>query len=317
MPQNIKSFTSQFIADLVGGKVIGNPSVEISELSSLEEANKKSISFLSHSSYEKYLLSSAASVILIDKEINLETDKTFIRCKDAYLAYALVSQLFSENTSYEIKDYPNTPNSSGIYIHQTASIGSNVTIGPNTFIGANCKIDDNTIIHPNTTIFQDVEIGMSCTIFSNTVLGSDGFGFAPNGKSFEKIHQLGKLVIGNNVEIGASCCIDRGALENTIIHDGVKLDNLIHIAHNVVIGKNSAIAASCAIAGSTIIGNNFRMGGLSGVLGHLYICDDVTVGAHTLITKDINQSGEYIGIMPAQEKKEWVKSSIFIKKREE
>ncbi|MEC7999675.1 MAG: UDP-3-O-(3-hydroxymyristoyl)glucosamine N-acyltransferase [Pseudomonadota bacterium] len=317
MPQNIKSFTSKFIADLVGGKVIGNPSVEISELSSLEEANQNSISFLSHPKYEKYLSSSAASVILIDKEINLETDKTLILCKDAYLAYALVSELFSENISYEIKDYPNTPNSSGIYIHQTASIGSNVTVGPNTFIGANCKIDDNTIIHPNTTILRDVEIGKSCNIFSNTVLGSDGFGFAPNGKNYEKIHQLGKLLIGNNVEIGASCCIDRGALENTIIHDGVKLDNLIHIAHNVVIGENSAIAASCAIAGSTKIGNNFRMGGLSGVLGHLSICDDVTVGAHTLITKDINKSGEYIGIMPAQEKKKWAKSSIFIKKREE
>jgi UDP-3-O-[3-hydroxymyristoyl] glucosamine N-acyltransferase len=122
-------------------------------------------------------------------------------------------------------------------------------------------------------------------------------------------------VIGKNVEIGASCTIDRGALDNTENHDGVKLDNQIQIAHNVVLGANSAIAASCAIAGSTVIGKNFQMGGLSGVLGHLSICNDVIVGAHTLITKSINESGNYIGIMPAQKQKDWAKSSVFIKKR--
>ena len=122
-------------------------------------------------------------------------------------------------------------------------------------------------------------------------------------------------MIGDNVEIGAGCTIDRGALDDTIIHDGVKLDNQIHIAHNVDLGKNSAIAACCAIAGSIVIGENFRMGGLSGVLGHLSITDNVSVGAHTLITKNISEGGEYIGIMPAQNPKDWAKSSIFIKKR--
>jgi UDP-3-O-[3-hydroxymyristoyl] glucosamine N-acyltransferase len=146
-------------------------------------------------------------------------------------------------------------------------------------------------------------------------LGSDGFGYAPSKNGYVKIEQLGKLVIGKNVEIGALCTIDRGALDNTEIHDGVKLDNLIQIAHNVVLGENSAIAASCAIAGSTVIGKNFQMGGLSGVLGHLSICDNVTIGAHTLITKSINESGNYIGIMPAQKQKDWAKSSVFIKKR--
>ena len=120
---------------------------------------------------------------------------------------------------------------------------------------------------------------------------------------------------GDNVEIGAGCTIDRGAIENTIIHNGVKLDNLVHIAHNVILGENSAIAASCAIAGSTIIGKNLQMGGLSGILGHLEIADDVLIGAHTLITKSINESGNYVGIMPAQEHKDWAKSSVFIKRR--
>ena len=145
-------------------------------------------------------------------------------------------------------------------------------------------------------------------------MGSDGFGFAPTNEGYVKIEQLGGLKVGKNVEIGANCSIDRGAIDNTEIHDGVILDNLVHIAHNVILGENSAIAASCAVAGSTKIGKNFQMGGLSGVLGHLDICDDVSVGAHTLITKNIEESGNYVGIMPAQSHKDWAKSSVFIKK---
>ena len=194
-------------------------------------------------------------------------------------------------------------------------IGKDVSIGANVVIGPNCVIGNNVIIKSNCWLVQDVEIGDFSVIHNGSVLGSDGFGYAPSKDGYVKIEQLGKLVIGKNVEIGASCTIDRGALDNTEIHDGVKLDNQIQIAHNVVLGENSAIAASCAIAGSTVIGKNFQMGGLSGVLGHLSICDDVTIGAHTLITKSINDSGNYIGIMPAQKQKDWAKSSVFIKKR--
>ena len=126
---------------------------------------------------------------------------------------------------------------------------------------------------------------------------------------------MGKLIVGDNVEIGAGCTIDRGAIDNTEIHNGVKLDNQVHIAHNVILGENSAIAASCAIAGSTTIGKNLQMGGLSGILGHLKIADNVLIGAHTLITKSIDKAGNYVGIMPAQEQKDWAKSSVFIKQR--
>jgi UDP-3-O-[3-hydroxymyristoyl] glucosamine N-acyltransferase len=162
---------------------------------------------------------------------------------------------------------------------------------------------------------MNVEVGKNSIIHPNSVLGSDGFGYAPNHPGYVKIEQLGKLIVGNSVEIGASCTIDRGAIDHTEIHDGVKLDNQVHIAHNVILGKNSAIAASCAIAGSTVIGENLQMGGLSGILGHLEICDNVLIGAHTLITKNITDPGDYVGIMPAQEKKDWAKSSVFIKKR--
>jgi UDP-3-O-[3-hydroxymyristoyl] glucosamine N-acyltransferase len=162
---------------------------------------------------------------------------------------------------------------------------------------------------------MNVEIGQNSIIHPNSVLGSDGFGYAPDNLGYKKIEQLGKLIIGDSVEIGAGCTIDRGAIDHTEVHDGVKLDNQVHIAHNVILGKNSAIAASSAIAGSTVIGQNLQMGGLSGILGHLTVCDDVLIGAHTLITKNINDPGDYVGIMPAQEKKDWAKSSVFIKKR--
>jgi len=162
---------------------------------------------------------------------------------------------------------------------------------------------------------MNVEIGKNTIIHFNSILGSDGFGYAQEKNEYIKIEQLGKLIVGDNVEIGAGCTIDRGAIDNTEIHNGVKLDNQVHIAHNVVLGENSAIAASCAIAGSTIIGRNLQMGGLSGILGHLNIADDVFIGAHTLITKSINKAGNYVGIMPAQNQKDWAKSSVFIKQR--
>ena len=248
--------------------------------------------------------------MIVKDGTSLNDTKTFLVCKDPYLAYAKLSNLFCEDENFIDGTIKNNS-----FIHNTARLGRNIKIGPNTFIGHNCSIGDNSIIYPNSTIMKDVSIGEDCKIHSNSVLGSDGFGFAQNGDKFEKIKQIGGLKIGKNVEIGAGCTIDRGAISDTCIEDGVILDNQIHIAHNVHLGENSAIAASCAIAGSTKIGKNFRMGGLSGVLGHLEICDDVTVGAHTLITKSIKTPGNYIGIMPTQNHMNWSKSAVFIKKR--
>ena len=201
------------------------------------------------------------------------------------------------------------------FIHESSDVDESVIIGPNVFIGPDCKNGQDSIIHANTSLVMNVEIGKDSIVHFNSVLGSDGFGYAPHKNGYTKIEQLGKLIVGDNVEIGAGCTIDRGAIGNTEIHNGVKLDNLVHIAHNVILGENSAIAASCAIAGSTIIGKNLQMGGLSGILGHLEIADDVSIGAHTLITKSINKPGNYVGIMPAQEHKDWAKSSVFIKKQ--
>lgn len=303
-------YSVEFIAKYIDAKVVGDPNLIISRLDTLESASNGSITFLAKSKYKKLLDKTDASAVIVKDGTSLNETKTFLVCKDPYLAYAKLSNLFCE-----VENFTDGIVKNNSFIHKTARLGRNIKIGPNVYIGQNCSISDNSIIYPNSTIMKDVSIGEDCKIHSNSVLGSDGFGFAQNGKKFEKIKQIGGLKIGNNVEVGAGCTIDRGAISDTCIGDGVILDNQIHIAHNVNLGENSAIAACCAIAGSSKIGKNFKMGGLSGVLGHLEICDDVSVGAHTLITKNIKNPGNYIGIMPAQNHVNWSKSAVFIKKR--
>ena len=307
-----QGFTLLELSKLINAKLIGDGKAIVDNLSTIQSSNKTSLTFLSNKKYSKYIKTSEAKAFIVHQDFVKEDDKkNFLVSEDPYLSYAMASKLFSP--------FYNDINNNGIHstaiVSSDAKIGNNVSIGANVYIGPNCVIGDNSCIQPNVSLVCNVKLGSNCNIFPGTVLGSDGFGYAPTKNGYVKIEQLGSLVIGDNVEIGAGCTIDRGALDDTIIHDGVKLDNQIHIAHNVDLGKNSAIAACCAIAGSTVIGENFRMGGLSGVLGHLSITDNVSVGAHTLITKNISEGGEYIGIMPAQNPKDWAKSSIFIKKR--
>ena len=306
-----KKFTLAEIADYTDSKVVGDSEAIVNNLSTLEKASSESLSFLSNSKYSKLLSSSKAQAIIVHNSFDIKDKRNYLVSSNPYLAYAKASSLFKKYV-FELDNEIIHPSA---IISNNSSIGENVSIGANVVIGPNCNIGNDVIIKSNCSIVQDVTIGENSIIHNGTVLGSDGFGYAPTKTGYVKIEQIGKLVIKKNVEIGANCTIDRGALADTEIHEGVKLDNQIQIAHNVIIGKNSAIAASCAVAGSTIIGKNFQMGGLSGVLGHLNICDNVTVGAHTLITKDIKESGNYVGIMPAQQQKDWAKSSVFIKKR--
>ena len=306
-----KEYTLAEIADHTDSIVVGDSGAIVNNLSTLEKASSESLSFLSNSKYSKFISSSKAQAIIVHDSFDIKDKRNYLVSSNPYLAYAKASSLFKKYV-FELDNDIIHPSA---IISNNSSIGENVSIGANVVIGPNCNIGNDVIIKSNCTIVQDVTIGENSIIHNGTVLGSDGFGYAPTKTGYVKIEQIGKLVIKKNVEIGANCTIDRGALADTEIHEGVKLDNQIQIAHNVIIGKNSAIAASCAVAGSTIIGKNFQMGGLSGVLGHLNICDNVTVGAHTLITKDIKESGNYVGIMPAQEQKNWAKSSVFIKKR--
>ena len=307
-----EGFTLLELSKLINAKLIGDGEAIVDNLSTIQNSNKTSLTFLSNKKNSKYIKTSEAKAFIVHQDfVNEDDKKNFLVSEDPYLSYAMASKLFSPFCN----DLSNSGIHSTAIVSSDAKIGNNVSIGANVYIGPNCVIGDNSCIQPNVSLVCNVKLGSNCNIFPGTVLGSDGFGYAPTKNGYVKIEQLGNLVIGDNVEIGAGCTIDRGALDDTIIHDGVKLDNQIHIAHNVDLGKNSAIAACCAIAGSTVIGENFRMGGLSGVLGHLSITDNVSVGAHTLITKNISEGGEYIGIMPAQNPKDWAKSSIFIKKR--
>ena len=307
MPKQ-KSFTLKELAKVTESILIGDPSIVVDNISSIANANSTSVTFLSNLKYSSSLANSKACAVVVHKNFEDDNKFNYLKSDDPYLTYAKLTKLFKDESELVIPFIHDSA-----VISDTASVSKKVHIGANVLIGPNCIINENVVINANCSLVKDVEIDSDTTINYGTVLGSDGFGFAPSNKGYVKIEQLGGLKIGKNVEIGANCTIDRGALDNTEIHDGVILDNLIHIAHNVVLGKNSAIAASCAIAGSSKIGKNFQMGGLSGVLGHLDICDDVTVGAHTLITKSIKQPGNYIGIMPAQDSGDWAKSSIFIK----
>ena len=306
---NHKSFKLEELAKLTDSYVIGDPECVVDNLSTISSASESSITFLTNSRYSGNLKNSKACAVLVDENYKEDKNFNYLKSKDPYLAYATLSKLFKGESN---NIFPFVDKSA--VISENSIISKNVYIGPHVYIGPNCVIEDNVTINANCSIVQNVSISSNTTIQYGSVLGSDGFGFAPSKNGYVKIEQLGGLKIGKNVEIGANCSIDRGALDDTEIHDGVILDNLIHIAHNVVLGENSAIAASCAIAGSTKIGKNFQMGGLSGVLGHLEICDDVTVGAHTLITKNISKPGNYIGIMPAQDHKDWAKTATLIKK---
>ena len=306
-----KNFTLADLAEYTNSKVIGNGNVVVNNLATITSANSDSITFLSNTKYTSFLETTKAVAVVVHESHETKEGMNYLKSKDPYLVFAKLSTIFKKSN----------PDNCLAIIHPSAvispsaNIGKNVNIGANVVIGHDCIVEDDVVIKSNTSLVQDVHIGKRSIIHNNAILGSDGFGYAPSKDGYIKIEQLGKLIIGSDVEIGSGCSIDRGALDNTEIHDGVKLDNQVHIAHNVIIGKNSAIAACCAIAGSSVIGENFQMGGLSGVLGHLSICDDVIIGAHTLITKNIKEPGNYIGIMPAQNQKDWAKSSIFIKNR--
>ena len=303
------SYSLKDLADKVKGELVGDPDLVISSIATIQNASSGCISFLANPKYKKFLKESSASAIIVSPELSTRLETPGIIAEDPYAAYAIISSMFTRHRN------PYSDKSISYFVHETAEVHDSVIIGPNVYIGPECKIGRNSIVHANSSLVMNVELGQNTIIHFNSILGSDGFGYAPQKDGYIKIEQLGKLIIGDNVEVGAGCTIDRGAIDNTEIHNGVKLDNQVHIAHNVILGENSAIAASCAIAGSTTIGKNLQMGGLSGILGHLNIADNVLIGAHTLITKSIDKPGNYVGIMPAQEQKDWAKSSVFIKQR--
>ena len=287
--------------------------LEVKGLNTLKDASSKEISFLENSKYLQDLKTTKALAVLISKEYINEVPRGVIALitNTPYVKLAYASKLFAPQyfATYGIEAVigQNCNIMPNAYLSKGVRIGDNVTIMSGAFIGDNVKIGDNTVIYPNVTIYRDCIIGSDCIIHANSVIGSDGFGFAPSQGEFIKIYQNGNVIIEDNVEIGANCAIDRAVFNSTIIKSGVKIDNLVHIAHNVEIGENSVLVAQVGISGSTKLGNNVIMGGQSGAVGHVSIAPWSTISAKAGVSKDIIDSHKTWAGFPHIEISKWLK----------
>lgn len=321
-------FTAKAVAEFLKGEVIGNPDVIVNNVSKIEEGTTGTLSFLANPKYEEYLYTSEASVIIVNRDLSptKKVNATLIKVEDAYQAIASLLQLqesmkpektgIHEQSWIEksVKYGKNIYVGAFSYIAENCILGNNVKIYPQVYIGDDVKISDGTIIYPGTKIYHGCTIGKNCIIHSGVVIGGDGFGFAPDSaRDYKKIPQVGNVILEDNVEIGSNTTIDRATMGSTIIKKGVKLDNLIQIAHNVVIGENTVMAAQTGIAGSVKIGKECMFGGQVGIKGHLEIADNVKVGAQAGIGKNIAKGGIVWG-SPAFSISDYNRSYVYFRK---
>jgi UDP-3-O-[3-hydroxymyristoyl] glucosamine N-acyltransferase len=310
-------FSAEQIAALIQGKIEGDPQTTVSGFGKIEEAGKTDLAFLANPKYEDYLYSTSAGIIIIGEQMELKENvsATLIRVKDAYSSFAVLMQYYQQMKAKQLVGieepvfiHPSAKIGKDVYIAAFSYVGEHVEIGNDVkiyaqvFIGANTKIGDRTVLHPGVKLYHDCLIGNDVTIHAGTVLGSDGFGFAPqqNG-TYNKVPQLGNVVIEDHVEIGANTCIDRATLGSTIIKKGTKLDNLLQIAHNVEVGEHSVIAAQTGISGSTKIGKHVMIGGQAGIVGHISIADGTKINGLTGISKSITEKNTSLSGRPAME----------------
>ena len=310
-------FSAKQIAQIIDGIVEGDENILVSNLSKIEEGTIGTLSFLANPAYTNYIYSTNASIVIVNKSFVLEnpvkSSCTLIRVENAYESFAKLLELYNQiNTEKEGVEQPSFVSSNAkigencyigafAYIGQNVSIGNHVKIYPHVYIGDNCKIGNNTTLFSGVKIYHDCLIGKNCTIHASTVVGSDGFGFAPNneGHVFTKVPQIGNVIIEDDVEIGSNSSIDRATLGSTILRKGVKLDNLVQIAHNVEIGENTVIAGLSGIAGSTKVGKNCMIGAQVGVAGHLRIANGVKIAGQSGIGSNIDKEGEILQGSPA------------------
>ena len=310
-------FSAKQIAQIIDGIVEGDENILVSNLSKIEEGTIGTLSFLANPAYTNYIYSTNASIVIVNKSFVLEnpvkSSCTLIRVENAYESFAKLLELYNQiNTEKEGVEQPSFVSSNATigencyvgafaYIGQNVSIGNHVKIYPHVYIGDNCKIGNNTTLFSGVKIYHDCVIGNNCTIHASTVVGSDGFGFAPNneGHVFTKVPQIGNVIIEDDVEIGSNSSIDRATLGSTILRKGVKLDNLVQIAHNVEIGENTVIAGLSGIAGSTKVGKNCMIGAQVGVAGHLRIANGVKIAGQSGIGSNIDKEGEILQGSPA------------------
>ncbi len=307
-------FTAKQIGELLKGKIEGDASVTVNSLSKIEEGVNGSLSFLSNPKYIPFLYSTKASIIIIDEGFVLEhpVSATLVRVKNAYQSFVQLLEMYNkiqlDKNGIEQPSFISSSAKLGencyvgafAYIGNNVRIGNNVKIYPQVYIGDNASIGDNTSLFAGVKIYSDCIIGAECTLHTGTVIGADGFGFMPNSSNeYKKIAQIGNVIIEDCVEIGANTTIDRATLGSTIIRKGVKLDNLIQIAHNVEIGENTVIAAQTGIAGSTKIGKDCMIGGQVGIVGHITIADKVKIAAQSGIGSSILSEAEIVQGSPA------------------
>jgi len=316
-------FSAQQIAGLLNGQIEGDPNTEIWKLSKIEEGEIGSISFLANPKYTHFIYSTHASLVIVNRDLILTgpVSATLIRVDSAEIAFSKLLEMYNQvklnksGISKHAYISESAKIGTNIYAGEFAVIGDNVKIGnhvkiyPQVVIGENSVIGDNTILFAGVKIYSETVIGKDCIIHSGTVLGSDGFRFNPQNDN-QKIPQIGNVIVEDNVEIGANCAIDRATLGSTILRKGVKLDNLIHIAHNVEIGENCYLAAGVVIAGSTKIGKNCMFSGQVGVIGHLEIADHTMITAQSGISKSITKKGEVMMGSPAFEATKYRKTYI-------
>jgi UDP-3-O-[3-hydroxymyristoyl] glucosamine N-acyltransferase len=321
-------FTAKQIADLIGGRVEGNENAAIHTFAKIEEGQPGAISFLSNPKYTHYIYETASSVVLVNEDLELEQEvkPTLIRVKNAYEAVAKLLQLYAsmqpKKTGIDPLAFvsPKAQIGKDVYVGAFACIGDGAVIGdgtqiyPHTVIGDGVKIGAGCLIYPNVTIYQSCQVGSNVTIHAGTVIGADGFGFAPNQEGYDKIPQIGIVIIEDNVEIGANTCIDRSTMGQTIIHKGVKLDNLIQVAHNCEIGENTVMSAQVGMAGSTKIGSWCMVGGQAGFAGHISVADRSIVGAQCGVIGDTKGNGETLIGSPAMDPKVYFKGMAMLRR---
>ena len=316
MSDNVAVSLGHLVAQL-GGDLYGDPQTLIAQIRSLEEADEGDISFLSHPKYTSQLQKSKAACVIVSPALHsLAVERgACIVSPDPYLYFAKLTQWWKQqriNKAAVPTDTEPLIHPSAV-VHPLAWVHPSARIGPLCVLERGVRIGPDSILKSRVTVSEDCSVGARCIVHSGVVIGADGFGFAPNAQGWEKIEQLGAVSIGNDVEIGANTCIDRGALNDTVIEDGAKLDNLIQIGHNVRVGKHVAMAGCVGIAGSAVIGAHCTIGGGAVVLGHLSLADGVHISAGTVVTKSINQPGQYTGIFPMDTNAAWERNAATLK----
>ena len=284
----------------LGGELVGDAAIQINSIAPLAEAVDGQVSFLSQRKYAHLLATTRASALILPMEAKGHFPRAHILTENPYLYFARVSQLLNPVAIPDPRIHPTA------VISPTAKIGRNAVIHAGVVIGNDVVIGDDALIYPNVVIYHDCHLGDRVILHAGVVIGADGFGNAKDGDAWIKIPQIGRVVMGNDVEVGANTCIDRGALDDTVIGDGVRIDDQIMIGHNCRIGDHTAIAACAGIAGSTIIGKRCIIGGAAMFSGHIEICDDVTISGGTAVIKNIRKPGQYTGVFPSLQHNDWL-----------